>query len=205
MRRRVAEGPPPARAAWSPSWSPSARAQCGSSASARFDLEGALGRPAPPSGETDVAILFTDLVGFSSWALEAGDTAALELLGEVEEVEESAVRRNGGVLVKRLGDGSMAVFNDADEAIEAALDAQAAAAKVEAPGYRAQLRAGIHLGRPRKVGGDFLGVDVNIAARVADAAKGGEVLVSDAVLDAVEPRTLRLGHERRAERRRRAR
>jgi adenylate cyclase len=147
-------------------------------------------------GDTDVAILFTDLVGFSSWALEAGDEAAVELLGEVGDLEEQAVRANGGVMVKRLGDGSMAVFNDPAEAIAAGLEAQRGVAKLRAPGYRAKLRAGVHLGRPRRVDGDFLGVDVNIAARVADEAKGGEILVSNAVREAVEPGTFRFGRRR---------
>ena len=145
--------------------------------------------------DTDVAILFTDLVGFSAWALEAGDEAAVELLGEVEDAEEEAVKGNGGVTVKRLGDGSMAVFAEASEAIAAGLDAQKATRKIKARGYKAKLRAGVHLGRPRKVGGDFLGVDVNIAARVADAAGGNEVLVSDAAIEAAEG--FRFGRERR--------
>ena len=46
------------------------------------------------------------------------------------------------------------------------------------------MRAGVHVGRPRKVGGDYLGVDVNVAARVAEQAKGGEVLVSEPTLGA---------------------
>jgi class 3 adenylate cyclase len=146
-------------------------------------------------GDTDVAILFTDLVGFSAWALDAGDEAAVELLGRVEEAEEDAVRAHGGVTVKRLGDGAMAVFNESADAIAAGLDAQGATRRIKAGGYRARLRAGVHLGRPRKVGGDFLGVDVNIAARVADAARGDEVLVSDAALDDAEG--FRFGRERR--------
>jgi adenylate cyclase len=54
-------------------------------------------------------------------------------------------------------------------------------------GYRPQLRTGIHLGRPRKVGGDYLGVDVNVAARLCDAARPGEVLVSDRALLKLDP------------------
>ena len=46
-------------------------------------------------------------------------------------------------------------------------------------GHRPQLRAGIHSGKPRKLGGDYLGVDVNIAARVVEAAKPQQVLVSE--------------------------
>src|SRR6187200_2685234 len=56
-------------------------------------------------GKVDVAILFTDLVGFSSWALEAGDRAAVQLLREVGEAIEPPVLERQGEVVKRLGDG----------------------------------------------------------------------------------------------------
>jgi class 3 adenylate cyclase len=75
-------------------------------------------------GKVDVAILFTDLVGFSSWALHAGDEAALELLRRVATAEDGAISAHSGTLVKRLGDGAMAVFRDASQAISAALEAQ---------------------------------------------------------------------------------
>jgi adenylate cyclase len=58
------------------------------------------------------------------------------------------------------------------------------------------MRAGIHIGRPRRVGGDYLGTDVNIAARVADAASGGEVLVSDAVRERIDESELKLKRRR---------
>ena len=132
-------------------------------------------------GDREVAILFTDLVEFSSWALEAGDDAALDLLRSVFACEEAAVAEHGGRVVKRLGDGMMAAFDDPAEAVAAAHRARADVAEIEVGGYRPQLRAGVHLGRPRKLGGDYLGVDVNVAARVAGAAKPGEVLVSSAV------------------------
>jgi adenylate cyclase len=138
-------------------------------------------------GKVDVAILFTDLVGFSSWALEAGDEPALRLLREVAAAIEPPVTERQGEIVKRLGDGLMAAFWDAGSAAEAAFAAQERIAAVEVAGFRPQLRTGIHLGRPRKVGGDYLGVDVNIAARLCDAAKPGEVLVSDRVLLQLDP------------------
>ena len=138
-------------------------------------------------GERPVAIVFTDLVGFSSWALEAGDEAALELLRDVGDAVETAFFAAGGTIVKRLGDGVMAVFTSADAAAEAALDAQEALAGIEIAGHRPQMRAGVHHGCPRKVGRDYLGVDVNVAARVAEQAKGGEVLVSDPTWELLEP------------------
>jgi adenylate cyclase len=141
-------------------------------------------------GKVDVAILFTDLVGFSSWALDAGDEPALRLLREVATAIEPPVTDRQGEIVKRLGDGLMAAFWDAQSATEAAFAAHERISAVEVDGFRPQLRTGIHLGRPRKVGGDYLGVDVNIAARLCDAAKPGEVLVSDRALLKLDPNTV---------------
>jgi adenylate cyclase len=136
-------------------------------------------------GEVDVAILFTDLAGFSSWALEAGDELAIRLLRRLSETIEPAIVERSGTVVKRLGDGLMGAFGDACDATEAAFDAHQRTASIEVDGYRPRLRSGIHLGRPRKVGGDYLGIDVNIAARLAEAAGPDEILVSGRILEAV--------------------
>ncbi|MGN6257999.1 MAG: adenylate/guanylate cyclase domain-containing protein [Solirubrobacterales bacterium] len=141
-------------------------------------------------GKADIAVLSTDLVGFSSWALEAGDRSALQLLREVAAAIEPPIAEHHGEVVKRLGDGLMAAFWDAPGAAEAAFAAHEGVGSIEVDGYHPQLRTGIHLGRPRKVGGDYLGVDVNIAARLCDAAKPGEVLVSDRALLKLDPNTV---------------
>ncbi len=138
-------------------------------------------------GKVDVAILFTDLVGFSSWALEAGDRQAVKLLREFGEAVEPPILDRRGEVVKRLGDGLMGAFWDAGSAVDAAFAAHRQTGLIELDGYRPQLRTGIHLGRPRKLGGDYFGVDVNIAARLAEAAKPGEILVSDPTLAALDP------------------
>lgn len=148
-------------------------------------------------GEREVTIVFTDLVGFSSWALRAGDDVALELLRTVGDAVESAFFAAGGQIVKRLGDGVMAVFDEPEAAVRAALDAQAALEGVEVSGYRPSMRAGVHRGCPRKVGGDYLGVDVNVAARVAEQAKGGEVLVSEPTWEQVADDSLSTGRAKR--------
>ncbi|HEU5251874.1 MAG TPA: adenylate/guanylate cyclase domain-containing protein [Solirubrobacterales bacterium] len=140
-------------------------------------------------GKVDVAILFTDLVGFSSWALRAGDAASVQLLREVGAAIEPPVLERQGEVVKRLGDGLMAAFWSAPDAVEAAFAASERVAPIEVDGYRPVLRTGIHLGRPRKLGGDYFGVDVNVAARLAEAAKPGEVLVSDRALEQLAPGT----------------
>jgi adenylate cyclase len=138
-------------------------------------------------GDRDVAILFTDLVDFSEWVLDAGDTNALELLRRVGEAVDQPVKAHGGRVVKRLGDGLMAVFDNPSDAVQAACEAAGEVESLRVDGYDPRLRAGVHVGRPRKLGGDYFGVDVNVAARVAAAAGGGEVLISDAVRDLLDP------------------
>jgi adenylate cyclase len=148
-------------------------------------------------GDQPLALMFTDLVGFSSWALTAGDVAALELLREVGTVVEAAVVSHEGRIVKRLGDGLMATFLDVQHAVDAALASQAGLESVEVDGYQPKMRAGIHWGRPRHMGGDYLGVDVNIAARVGDAAKAGEVVVSDIALAQLDLQRFEVGRAKR--------
>lgn len=147
-------------------------------------------------GERDVAILFTDLVDFSSWALEVGDDAALDLLRRVGSCEDAAVTANDGRVVKRLGDGMMAAFDDPAAAVTAAHEAVAGVDEMVVNGYRPGLRAGVHLGRPRKVGRDYLGVDVNVAARVAGAAQAREVLVSGAACERLDESAFSLKRRR---------
>ena len=94
------------------------------------------------------------------------------MLRQVGDAEQKAISSNKGAVVKRLGDGAMAVFSEAEQAVKAALESQRAISKIKVEGYSPEQRAGVHRGTPRKVKGDFLGVDVNIAARVGDAAEG---------------------------------
>ncbi len=148
-------------------------------------------------GQLEMAILFTDLVGFSSWALKAGDAATLELLRDVGTRVEGAVANRGGRIVKRLGDGVMATFLTARPAIDAALDAQEAMAAIDKTRQIPGMRAGVHWGSPRKLGGDYLGVDVNVAARVSAAAKAEQVLISDALLARIELNGLKTGRAKR--------
>ena len=92
-------------------------------------------------GDRPLAILFVDLVRFSDWALEAGDDAALDLLRRVGRAADPALTARGGRIVKRLGDGVMAVFDEAADAVDAALEASERVREVEVDGYRPELRA----------------------------------------------------------------
>ncbi|MFD4292150.1 adenylate/guanylate cyclase domain-containing protein [Rhodococcus sp. NPDC058505] len=143
-------------------------------------------------GTREMTLVFTDLVGYSDFALAAGDEATIDLLREVARAIEPPVVERGGLVVKRMGDGMMAVFARPDRAIEAVFAARSALGGVECHGHRPRMRVGVHTGIPRQVGADWLGVDVNIAARVMQAGADGHVMASAATVDA-------LGSERLAE------
>ena len=144
------------------------------------------GRPA----NSEVTLVFTDLVSFSSWSLEAGDDATLRLLRRVAQVAEPPVLDSGGHIVKRMGDGMMAVFNDPATAVRATLEALEAVDNVEVDGYTPRMRAGIHTGRPQRIGSDWLGVDVNVAARVMERATRGGLIISGATLEKISAEDL---------------
>lgn len=144
------------------------------------------GRPA----NAEVTLVFTDLVGFSEWSLHAGDEATLKLLRRVAQVTEAPLLAAGGQIVKRMGDGLMAVFTDAPTAVWATMAARDALKTVEVDGYTPRMRAGIHTGRPQRIGSDWLGVDVNITARVMARAVRGGLIISQTTLDALGPEEL---------------
>jgi adenylate cyclase len=144
------------------------------------------GRPANP----EVTLVFTDLVAFSTWSLRAGDETSLRLLRRVTQVVETPMLESGGHIVKRMGDGSMAVFWDPVTALRAMLAALDALNSVEIEGYRPRMRAGIHTGRPQRIGSDWLGLDVNIAARVMERATKGGLIISQAALEQVSDEQL---------------
>lgn len=138
-------------------------------------------------GERETTLLFTDLVGFSQWAVQVGDESAMQLLRTVASSVEPVLAAHGGQVVKRLGDGLMASFPSSQSAFDAVVDARAQLAGVTIDGYRPRLRVGIHSGHPRAIGGDYLGVDVNIAARLVERAGPEEILVSAQALAGLHP------------------
>jgi adenylate cyclase len=84
----------------------------------------------------------------------------------------------------------MAVFARPEDAVAAAVAARSGVSEIDIDGYVPRLRAGVHVGRPRRLGGDYFGVDVNTAARIAAAASPDQVLISDAVRDRLDDETV---------------
>lgn len=142
--------------------------------------------------EQPVAVVFTDLEGFTGFTARYGDEAALGLIEEHHAAVGPVVRRRGGRVVKRLGDGLMLAFPEAPAAVLAALEL------VDTAPEPLRLRAGVHWGEAAVTRDDLIGHTVNLAARVAEVAKGGQVLVShDAVEAAGELRGVEWSRARR--------
>ena len=129
-----------------------------------------------PSGTA--VILFADIVDSTALTERLGDTAFREKARGLDEAMRAAIRANGGTPVegKTLGDGVLAVFTSAKQAIACA---QACHEAASAAGL--SLHAGIHAGDVIREADNVYGGAVNIAARVAAASAAGETLVSGTV------------------------
>lgn len=169
---------------------PSVLASLGLSAVQAMSLAGEVGAgPMPP---TDVTVAFTDLEGFTAWTAAEGDDAAAALVGDHLRWVGPVVRSRGGRIVKRLGDGLMLAFPAPEAAVLAAVELVG-----EEPGPL-RLRAGLHQGEAIVTADDVVGHVVNVAARLTEQARGGQVLASVAVRDQVgDLRGVRFGRARR--------
>jgi adenylate cyclase len=148
-------------------------------------------------GEHELVLVFTDLVEFSRWSLAAGDDAVLRVLREVGDTWEPPMTERAGTVVKRLGDGLMVAFADPAAALAAVVEARRRLGELRVEGWTPRMRAGLHSGRPRRVGGDYLGVAVNTAARLGDAGGPGEILVSGDLLRRLDATTVSARRKRR--------
>ncbi len=125
-----------------------------------------------------MTVVFTDLEGFTAYTDVNGDAAAIALIAEHHDLAAPMVRRWNGRIVKHLGDGLLCTFTDPSSAVRAALDLLGSAP------VPLRLRAGVHTGEAVVTRGDVVGHVVNVAARVCELAKGGQVLVTAPVLEA---------------------
>ncbi len=135
--------------------------------------------------EGTVTLLFTDIEESTPLTAELGDAVWTEILqrhfGDVDRIAQS----RSGVVVKTTGDGAMLAFESAHHATWAAVDIQESVTGIDLP-RDLKVRIGVHAGDALYAAGDYFGQTVNKAARIAAAAKGGEVLVSDVVHGLVE-------------------
>jgi class 3 adenylate cyclase len=143
--------------------------------------------PDPPSPP---AIVFVDLSGYTRLTHERGDESAVVAASSLQRHADATATRHGGRLVKLLGDGAMLRLTDATIGVDAALEL------VETMSGEGALssHAGVHTGPVIERDLDVFGQTVNLASRIADVAEPGEVLASEAVVEAVAGATF--GFER---------
>jgi class 3 adenylate cyclase len=141
-------------------------------------------RLAGPDGS--VAIFFSDIEGSTELNERLGDQEWVRLLARHDAAVRSAIQRHGGQVVKTQGDGFMAAFGSPEQAVRSAIAVQRAFDRGRLKGRAPVLvRIGIHHGDVVHRDNDIFGRNVAHAARVAALADGGEILVSQAVADAL--------------------
>ena len=126
------------------------------------------------------AVLFTDIVGSTEHAASLGDARWKRVLDRHDGAIAEEVARNGGTVIKSMGDGVVATLPSADRALRAARTIHE---RLSASDLR--VRMGIHVGDVERRGADVAGIAVHIAARVMALAGPGEVLVTASVPIAV--------------------
>jgi adenylate cyclase len=130
--------------------------------------------------ERQPAICFLDISGYTRLTQERGDDAAADLSTTVARLVQRSSVQHGGKPIKWLGDGVMFYFGDPGPGVRAALEMVDGLASAGLP----PAHVGLHAGPVLFQEGDYFGQTVNLSARIADYARQGEVLVSQAVADA---------------------
>jgi class 3 adenylate cyclase/tetratricopeptide (TPR) repeat protein len=137
-------------------------------------------------------ILFTDLVGSTELRARLGDGLADELRRVHDQLLAAAVEEQGGTTVKGLGDGILATFGAATDAVAAATAIQRAIERTNRrvdDARRLVVRVGVSAGDVSWEDGDCHGTPVITAARLCDRAVGGQILVDDLVRGLARGRT----------------
>ena len=132
--------------------------------------------------ERPPAMCFLDLTGYTRLTEERGDEAAAEVAARLAGLVRRTAQEHAGTPVKWLGDGVMFYFRGPAAAVVAAVEMVAVVGRQGLP----PAHVGIHAGPVIFQEGDYFGRTVNLAARIAEYARPGEVLVSQEVVDAAQ-------------------
>jgi len=130
--------------------------------------------------ERPPAMCFLDITGYTRLTQERGDEAAADMARRLSRLVQRTSVRYAGKTVKWLGDGVMFYFSDPGPGVVAALDMVDGVTDAGLP----PAHVGLHAGPVLFQEGDYFGQTVNLASRIAEYARPGEVLVSQAVVDA---------------------
>jgi adenylate cyclase len=136
--------------------------------------------------DADHTFLFADLVGFTAFTELVGDEAAADVAIAYQSAATHIAAELGCEVVKRLGDAVMIHGRDAARVVALALRLSREMAR---EGWCPPLRIGMHSGTAVQRDGDWYGSTVNVAARLADTATAGEILMSVETRDRVSAGT----------------
>ena len=150
-----------------------------------------MGLPTGPA----VTFLFTDIEGSTRLERTVGSAAWATIVARHDRLLRSAIEGQGGAVVKTEGDAFFAAFDRPASAAAAAVDAQRTVAHEAWPeGIAIRIRMGLHIGDGRLRQGrapgepeDYVGIDVNYAARIAAVGNGGQIVLSDVLAAALSP------------------
>jgi adenylate cyclase len=137
------------------------------------------------AADGNVVVVFSDIEGSTERNEASGDREWVKLLQRHEQLVRSRVDAHRGHVVKNQGDGFMLAFADPGSAVRCCVDIQRELTDHADRWELIRVRMGIHMGPSVRRGDDLFGLNVAMAARIAGQAEGGEILVSEAVRDAV--------------------
>ena len=146
-------------------------------------MESELGTEVSELGQVPIALCFIDLTGFTRYTEEEGEREALDVIETFVATVEATLPPEA-TIVKTIGDEVMVVSPDAGSLTE-----WAAGILGRFP-QRPRPRVGIHWGEAVYRDGDYFGTHVNLAHRVVNRAHAGELLATDAVVEAIAGREL---------------
>lgn len=137
-----------------------------------------------PQEQAQLAILFADIAGSTQLYETLGDMGARSITAHCIDVMTETTRRHGGTLVKTIGDEVMTTFPTSDAAAEAACAMQdGITGRVVVERRPIAIRIGFHFGLALIEDGDVFGDSVNLPARIAAQAKGGQILTTGATVE----------------------
>jgi adenylate cyclase len=140
----------------------------------------------------NIGIMFADVVGSTQLFELLGDDIARATIAETLELLTSVTNSHGGTVIKTIGDEVMCTFPEAEDSANAATEMHETledANDMREEGPKIKIRIGMHFGPALLEGGDVFGDAVNVAARMAAQAKGGQIITTKTTIDLLDPIT----------------